>query len=192
MSTITSLRKLFAYYQELGAKAMAQVKDEDLSRTMYAGHGPGLDPGNSISIIVKHLAGNMRSRFSDFLTSDGEKPWRDRESEFEGAHPSRAQLIHDWNSGWACFFAAIDPLTDGDLERIVLIRNEGHTVEEALHRQLAHYAYHVGQIVLLARTFAGAEWIPLSIPRGGSQAFNAERFAKPAERRHFADGGAEG
>lgn len=184
MSTITSLRKLFAYYQELGVKAMAQVKDEDLSRVLVA-------DGNSISIIVKHLAGNMRSRFTDFLTSDGEKPWRDRESEFEGTHASRAQLIYDWNSGWTCFFAAIDPLTDTDLERIVLIRNEGHTVQEALHRQLAHYAYHVGQIVLLARTFAGAEWTSLSIPRGGSQAFNAERFAKPSERRHFTDGSAE-
>lgn len=184
MSTLVSLRKLFAYYQELGFKAMAQVKDEELSR-------PLIPDGNSISIIVKHLAGNMRSRFTDFLTSDGEKPWRDRESEFEGAHASREQLVNDWNSGWACLFAAIEPLADVDLVRIVHIRNEGHTVQEALHRQLAHYAYHVGQIVLLARTFAGAEWTSLSIPRGGSKAFNAERFAKPAERRHFTDGNAE-
>ncbi|MEO8587788.1 MAG: DUF1572 family protein [Flavobacteriales bacterium] len=181
MSTITSLRKLFGYYQDLGTKAMAQVKDEDLVRTL-------VQDGNSISLIAKHLAGNMRSRFTDFLTSDGEKPWRDRESEFNGPHATREALMQDWSGGWASLFAAIDGLTDADLERVVLIRNEGHTVQEALHRQLAHYAYHVGQIVLLARTFAGAEWASLSIPRGGSQAFNAERFGKPAERRHFTDG----
>jgi len=184
MSTILSLRKLFAYYQELGTKAIAQVPDADLVRVLAP-------EGNSVSLLVKHLAGNMRSRFTDFLTSDGEKPWRDREGEFEGPHATRAALMGDWNSGWTCLFAVLDALSDADLERIVLIRNEGHSVQEALHRQLAHYAYHVGQIVLLARTFAGAEWTSLSIPRGGSQAFNAERFAKPAERRQFTDGSGE-
>lgn len=184
MSTIAALRKLFGYYQDLGAKAMAQVKDEDLPRTLVA-------EGNSIGIVVKHLVGNMRSRFTDFLTSDGEKPWRDRESEFEGSYLTREAMLADWNSGWNCLFAAMDALTDADLECIVVIRNEGHTVQEALHRQLAHYAYHVGQIVLMARTFADAQWTSLSIPRGGSKAFNAGRFSKPVERRHFTDGSTE-
>lgn len=184
MPTITSLRKLFGYYQDLGSKAMAQVKDEDLSRTI-------VEEGNSIAIVVKHLAGNMRSRFTDFLTTDGEKPWRDRESEFEGSYASREAMLADWNGGWTCLFGAMDALTDADLERLVVIRNESHTVQEALHRQLAHYAYHVGQIVLLARTFSDKQWTSLSIPRGGSNAFNAERFAKPVERRHFTDGSTE-
>jgi uncharacterized protein DUF1572 len=178
--TLHGLRKLFAYYQGLGAKAIAQTADVDLDRVLTP-------EGNSISLIAKHLAGNMRSRFTDFLTTDGEKPWRDRESEFNAPHPDRAALLADWESGWACLFAAIDPLDDDDLARIVHIRNEGHTVEEALHRQLAHYAYHVGQIVLLARSFAGPEWRSLSIPRGGSAAFNQERFHREKGRRHFTD-----
>lgn len=182
MSTLTSLRKLFTYYKDLGEKAIAQVKDEDLHRVIG-------DDGNSIAVIMQHIAGNARSRFTDFLTSDGEKPWRDREGEFTERHLTREALITDWNSGWNALFTAIDPLTDADLERMVYIRNEGHTVQEALHRQLAHYACHVGQIILLARAFVGAKWKSLSIPRGGTQAFNAGKFGKPAERKHFTDEG---
>lgn len=180
---MTSLRQLFAYYKLLGDKALAQVGDADLHRVL-------VNEGNSIAIIVRHMAGNMRSRFTDFLTSDGEKPWRDRDSEFEDAGQDRAALLKDWESGWVCFFAAVDPLTDADLSRTVYIRNEGHTVEEALHRQLAHYAYHVGQIVLLARAFAGDEWISLSIPRNASKQFNTEKFAQLKEKKHFTDGAA--
>lgn len=175
------LIKLFTYYKQLGDKAMAQVADADLHRVL-------VNEGNSIAIIVRHMAGNMRSRFTDFLTSDGEKPWRDRDSEFEDAGQDRATLLQDWESGWACFFAAVEPLTEADLSRTVYIRNEGHTVEEALHRQMAHYAYHVGQIVLLARAFAGDGWSSLSIPRKASKQFNAEKFAQPKERKHFTDG----
>ncbi len=171
MATIPSLRKLFTYYKELAEKAIAQVKDENLHRLMG-------DDGNSIAVIMQHIAGNARSRFTEFLTSDGEKPWRDRDGEFTEKASTREELIADWNSGWTCFFAALDPLTESDLERIVFIRNEGHTVFEALHRQLAHYAYHVGQLVLLARAFAGNEWNSLSIPRGASQAFNVEKFGQ--------------
>lgn len=178
MGTISSLTKLFAYYKELAEKACAQVKDEDLHRAT-AGEG------NSIAVVMRHIAGNARSRFSDFLTSDGEKPWRDREGEFTEKPATREELMADWASGWACLFSALDALTDADLERVVYIRNEGHTVQEALHRQLAHYAYHVGQIVLLARTFVGPAWVSLSIPRGKSQAFNAEKFAEEKGRRHF-------
>ena len=188
MSTLAALSKLFAYYKQLGEKALAQVKDDDLHRVLSKDCHPGPDPGNSIAMIVRHMAGNMRSRFTDFLTSDGEKPWRDRDSEFMDAGEDRAALLTDWESGWACFFSAIDTLTDADLSRTVYIRNEGHTVMDALHRQLAHYAYHVGQIVLLARTFAGEEWTSLSIPRNASQQFNADKFAKPKEKKHFTDG----
>lgn len=165
MTTIEPLRKVYTTYRKLGEKAMAQVSDADLDRVL-------VPEGNSIAITVKHLAGNMRSRFTDFLTTDGEKPWRHRDAEFEGGYPDRAALLADWESGWACFFAAVDPLTDNDLTRTVKIRGEEHTVLEALLRQLAHYAYHVGQIVLLARTFAGEGWTSLSIPRGKSEEFN--------------------
>lgn len=120
--------------------------------------------------------------------SDGEKPWRDREGEFTEKPANREQLMVDWSSGWACLYSALDVLTDADLALIVHIRSEGHTVEEALHRQLAHYAYHVGQIVLLSRVFAGSTWMSLSIARGGTQAFNAQKFATPARRKPSAEG----
>lgn len=181
MSTIASLRKLFAYYQGLGEKAIAQVEDEDLHRAVG-------EDGNSITVIVRHIAGNARSRFTDFLTSDGEKPWRDRDGEFAESSIGRAELLADWASGWACLYSAIDGLRDEDLRRVVFIRNEGHTVEEALHRQLAHYAYHVGQIVLLAHAFVGSGWVSLSIPRGKSTVFNAGKFAKAPQRKHFTEG----
>lgn len=180
MTTCSSLRKLFLYYKDLGEKAIGQVKDDDLHRVIG-------DDGNSLAVIVQHVAGNARSRFTDFLSSDGEKPWRDREAEFTERPTTRAELLADWESGWACLFSALDHLNDTDLERLVYIRNEGHTVQEALHRQLAHYAYHVGQLVLLARSFVGREWRSLSIPRGASAAFNALKFTRPADRKHFTD-----
>lgn len=171
MTTLASLHRLFAQYRALGEKAVAQVPDADLHRVIG-------EDGNSIAVVMRHLAGNMRSRFTDFLTSDGEKPWRDREGEFTERAADRAELLADWESGWTCFFSALDGLSDADLERTVHIRGEAHTVQEALLRQLAHYAYHVGQIVLLARASVGKAWVSLSIPRGGSQAFNAEKFGQ--------------
>jgi hypothetical protein len=158
---------LFEYYKDLAERAMAQVHDEDLHRVL------GVD-GNSIAVIMRHMAGNMRSRFTDLLTSDGEKPWRDREGEFAGTALGRPELLKDWNSGWESFFTATRPLKDEDLRRTVRIRNEEHTVLEALQRQLAHYAYHVGQIILLARAFTGDHWRSLSIPRGGTAEFNSK------------------
>jgi hypothetical protein len=175
------LTKLFTYYKQLGDRAMAQVSDADLHRTLVS-------DGNSIAIVAQHMAGNMRSRFTDFLTSDGEKPWRDRDGEFVDAERDRTALLADWENGWSCLLSAIAPLTEQDMSRVVYIRNEGHTVEEALHRQLAHYAYHVGQIVLLARSFAGDAWTSLSIPRNGSAAFNKDKFAQAPERKHFTEG----
>ena len=162
------LTKLFGHYKELAEKALAQVKDEDLHRVLG-------DDGNSIAVLMQHISGNLRSRFTDFLVSDGEKPWRDRDGEFSEKQLSRAALLEVWEGAWTVFFQEAGPLGASDMLRTVLIRNEPHTVQDALHRQLAHYAYHVGQIVLLARSFVGAEWTSLSIPRGGSHRFNAER-----------------
>ncbi|MCB0790759.1 MAG: DUF1572 family protein [Flavobacteriales bacterium] len=178
---VHDLRRLFTYYKELGEKALAQVTDTDLDRVPHP-------DGNSIAILVKHIAGNLRSRFTDFLTSDGEKPWRQRDAEFEGTYASREDLRKDWDSGWGVLFDTLAGLHDADLERVVYIRNEGHTAREALQRQVAHHAYHVGQIVLLARMCVGKEWRSLSIPRGGSQAFNQGKFDQEKGKRHFTEG----
>ena len=159
---------LFEYYKDLAEKAAAQVRDEDLHRILG-------EDGNSIAVIMRHMAGNISSRFTDFLASDGEKPWRDREGEVAETSLSRVELLEDWESGWDGFFLAVRPLKDEDLRRIVRIRNEEHTVLDALQRQLAHYAYHVGQIILLARAFTGNSWHSLSIPRGGTSEFNRKR-----------------
>lgn len=158
-----------------------QVTDEQL-------HWQPNEASNSIAIIVKHMAGNMLSRWTDFLTADGEKTWRNREAEFEDTFTGREDLLAYWEKGWQCLFDAIEPLSKTDLERIIYIRNEGHTVVEAINRQLAHYAYHVGQIVYLARLIANEDWKSLSIPKGGSEAFNAEKFAQEKKRQHFTDG----
>ena len=130
---------------------------------------------NSIHVIVKHLSGNMRSRWADFLTTDGEKPGRDRESEFVEDVVPRGQILRSWESGWAAVFAALDPLTDADLTRTVRIRGEPLTVAEAVVRQVEHYGYHVGQIVLIAKHVRGEKWNYLTIPPGGSQEFNRSK-----------------
>jgi hypothetical protein len=145
--------------------AMAQVTDEQLFAP--------LDPeSNSIAIIVKHMAGNMRSRWTNFLTSDGEKPDRDRDSEFVDAPTTRNELMQLWDGGWNCVFTALEPLSDEDLGRRVTIRGEAHSVMQAIHRQVGHYAGHVGQIVLLAKHFQQGQWRSLSIPRGKSAEVN--------------------
>ena len=177
---LSSVRKQFAYYKLLGDQAMSQVSDEHL-------HWQPSAESNSLATIVKHMAGNMLSRWTDFLTTDGEKPWREREAEFDSDQASRAEVLARWETGWQCLFAALDGLTEADLDRTIYIRNQGHSVTEAINRQLAHYPYHVGQIVFLARLAAGAAWQSLSIPRGNSAAFNAEKFAQPLHREHFTD-----
>ena len=158
--------------KKLGDKAMAQISDDDFSRL--------LDPeANSIALVVKHMAGNMRSRWTDFLTTDGEKPDRHRDTEFERAEAdTREALMRRWEEGWALVFAAVESLGEEDLLRVVTIRAEDHTVLEAINRQLTHYAYHVGQIVFLAKHFTSSEWKTLSVPRGGTAAFNAAMFSK--------------
>lgn len=178
---IESARKQFAYYKQLGEKTFAQLSDEELFWQ------PNADT-NSVATIVKHLWGNMRSRWTDFLTTDGEKEWRDREAEFDNDISSRDAMLTKWEEGWACLFRALDSVTDTDLERIIHIRNEGHTILEAINRQLAHYPYHMGQIVHIGKLLRGDAWKSLSIPRGGSAAFNADKFSKPEHRGHFTDG----
>lgn len=175
---LDNARALFRYYRELGDKAFSQITDEHI-------HWHPSPESNSVAIIVKHLSGNMLSRFTDFLTEDGEKPWRDRDAEFENDFADKAEMIAAWNAGWECFFAAVDPLTEADLDRIVYIRNQGHTVLEALNRQLAHYPYHIGQLVFLCKILAGGDWQSLSIPKGGSQAFNDEKFKQEKARRRW-------
>lgn len=163
---LESALKEFQDYRQLGEKALAQIPDDKLSWQ------PNLET-NSAAVIVKHLNGNMLSRWKDFLTTDGEKEWRTRDAEFESDHTSREELMEKWHVGWSCLFNALTPMlnTLDDLEKIIYIRNQPHTVVQAIHRQLAHYAYHVGQIVMLGKMIRGIEWKNLSIPRGQSSGF---------------------
>ncbi len=157
-SFLEDVLTLFQTYKQLGEKAMRQVSDEQLFAALD-------EEGNSIAILVKHMTGNMRSRWTDFLTTDGEKPDRNRDSEFENPPANREALLALWEDGWKRVFAAVEPLTEADLSRIVTIRGEPHSVMQAINRQIAHYAGHVGQIMLLAKHFAGGRWQSLSIPR---------------------------
>ena len=156
---------LFGYYKGLVERALAQLTDEQLL-TVLDGEA------NSIAVIVKHMTGNMRSRFTDFLTSDGEKPSRDRDAEFEEPPPTREELLALWEEGWRCMFTALEPLSEQDLGHTITIRGEAHSVMQAMNRQMAHYAYHVGQIVMLAKHFAADRWQSLSVPRNRSAEFN--------------------
>jgi hypothetical protein len=167
---------LLRYYKRLGERAIGQVPDEALCETLDS-------ESNSIAIIVKHMAGNMRSRWTDFLTSDGEKPDRNRDTEFEAPPTTRAGLMALWESGWKIVFDALTPLTDADLGRTVHIRTEPHSVVQAINRQIAHYSYHVGQIVFLAKHFAADHWTALTVPRGQSKEFTAKVAAREATQR---------
>ena len=170
--TVGSIRAEFLRYKALAEGALGQVSDAELSAS-------GGDAANSLAIICWHVAGNLQSRFTDFLTSDGEKPWRQREEEFAQRLVSREELNTKWNAGWNVLFAALSGLSDDDLTRTVTIRGQPLAVHEALHRSLAHASYHVGQIVYLARAICGDKWKYLSIPPGGSAAYNTDpRFEK--------------
>ena len=156
---------LFRYYKKLGEDAMAQVTDAELCLTLDG-------EMNSIAQIVKHMAGNMRSRWTDFLTTDGEKPDRKRDSEFVEPPAARAELMRVWEEGWDAVWRALGPLSEIDLARTVTIRGENHSVMQAINRQVAHYPYHIGQIVMLAKHFRGEQWRSLSVPRNKSAEFN--------------------
>jgi hypothetical protein len=169
---LEDVKRQFHGQKKLAEKALAQVDDADFFRT--------LDPeSNSIALVIKHIAGNSRSRWTDFLKSDGEKPDRHRDTEFEkGSGDSRPALMERWEAGWRALFENVDPLGPADLDRNVTIRGEPHTVVKALNRQLTHNSYHIGQIVFLAKHFAGDRWVSLSIPRGKSEEFNARMRGK--------------
>jgi hypothetical protein len=143
---------------------------------------------NSIAMIVNHLSGNMLSRWTDFTTSDGEKDWRDRDSEFEDVLKTKKEVEDAWQKGWNCLFTALESLSDGQLNQIIYIRNEGHTILEAINRQLAHYPYHVGQIVFYAKMLKTSAWKSLSIPKNASKSYNADKFSQEKGVRHFTDG----
>jgi len=167
---------LFRYYKKLAEGAMEQLRDEELVLT--------LDPEmNSVALIVKHMVGNMRSRWTDFLTSDGEKPDRKRDSEFEEPVANRKMLLDSWERGWQYLFEALASLTDADLRRTVTIRSEPHSVMQAINRQIAHYSYHCGQIVFLAKHLRASEWRTLSVARGKSVDFTSRVQSGLASQR---------
>lgn len=171
---LADVRAQFDKYRTMAERALDQVSEDQFFAVLDA-------ESNSLAVLVRHLAGNMRSRFTDFLTTDGEKPDRHRDTEFEiPPDATRADLMAAWADGWNRVATAIQPLAPDDLLRMVYVRGEGHTVVQALNRQLAHYASHIGQIVLLAKHWAGSDWQTLSIPRGASDAFNAANWGEGA------------
>jgi hypothetical protein len=177
---LESIKKQFQYYKMLGDKTFAQLSEEAFFWQFN-------EDSNSIAIIVNHLSGNMLSRFTDFLTSDGEKEWRNRDAEFEVSATTKQEVLIQWEKGWNCFLHALTALTEEDLGKIVYIRNQGHTVTEALNRQLAHYPYHIGQIVMLGKMLAQQPWESLSIPKGGSKTFNDAKFSQAQQKAYFTD-----
>ena len=164
---IKSARREFMRYHNMGERSFAQLDDQELLHTYHP-------DDNSIAQITKHIVGNMKSRWTNFLTEDGEKSWRHRDTEFEAPYSSREELLQAWESGWQCVYDALDTIHPGNFNTPVYIRKEPHSIMEAIHRQLAHYASHVGQIVYLAKSIKGAAWQSLSIPKGQSEAFNRQ------------------
>ena len=181
---LRSANRQFLYYKTLGEKAIDQLEPEQLFVSLN-------DDTNSIATIVKHLHGNMLSRWTDFLTTDGEKESRNRDGEFDAStalsNQTKEQILSLWNEGWECLFNALNSLKPEDLSKIIYIRNEGHTVLEAINRQLAHYPYHVGQMVFYAKILKKTEWNSLSIPKNKSNDYNTDKFSKDKSKKHFTD-----
>lgn len=177
---LESIQKQFQYYKLLGDKTFAQLEEKDI----FWKQNP---ESNSIAIIVKHLWGNMRSRWTDFLTTDGEKEWRHRDQEFVEDIQSKEELLAKWEEGWNCLFSALDSINEENFDTTIYIRNMGHTIVEAINRQFAHYSYHVGQIVFIGTMIKGKEWQSLSIPKGQSAAYNKAKFAKTKHKEHFTE-----
>ena len=177
---LESAKKQFLYYKTIAEKAIAQLEPEQLFISIN-------EDTNSIEMIIKHLSGNMLSRFTDFLSTDGEKEWRNRDEEFEGSIKTKTALLAMWQKGWTCLFNTLDTLSPEQLSDIIYIRNEGHTVVEAINRQLAHYPYHVGQIVFYAKMLKKSDWESLSIPKNKSNSYNEEKFSKEKSLKHFTE-----
>jgi len=177
---LNSVRKQFEYYKLLGERTFAQLEEVELFWQFN-------EESNSIAITVNHLWGNMMSRWTDFLTSDGEKEWRNRDLEFESLIKTKAEMLEKWNEGWKCLFEALNSISTQNFESEILIRNQGHSIPEAINRQMMHYAYHIGQIVYIGRMKKGAEWESLSIAKGKSNEFNDRKFNKGKHLGHFTD-----
>lgn len=177
---LISIRKQFEYYKQLADNTFELLTEEQL---LWQFNGES----NSIAILIRHMEGNMLSRWTNFLTEDGEKEWRERDAEFENAHETKEALLARWENGWKCLFAALDALTVEDLSKEIYIRNQGQTALDAIHRQLAHYPYHVGQIVFVGKMLCNENWKSLSIPKAASKSYNDEKFAQPKHREHFTD-----
>jgi len=176
---LVSSIKQFKYYKQLAEKAMAQVEPSVLFDKFH-------DNDNSIAMVIQHLSGNMFSRWTNIFSEDGEKPWRKRDEEFEVVIQEIDQLQNVWNSGWDQLFTTLQSLNEDDLQKIIYIRNEGMTVEDAIIRQLCHYSYHCGQIVYKCKQ-TSENWQSLSIPKTGSTAYNFKKFEQIKEQRHFLD-----
>ncbi len=177
---LEGIHKQFKYYKSLGDKTIDQLPDEQLFWQYN-------NESNSIAIIVKHLWGNMKSRWTDFLTADGEKEWRERDAEFDNDIKTKEELLLKWNDGWNCLFEAIESINTNNFDQPVYIRNIEHSITEAINRQLAHYAYHIGQIVFVGKMIADEKWQSLSIPKGKSKVYNKERFSTPKHKAHYTD-----
>ena len=177
---LESIKKQFLYYKTIGEKAIDQLDEEQLFISIN-------ENTNSIATIVKHLSGNMLSRWTDFLTSDGEKEWRNRDSEFNETLNSKEEILELWNAGWNCFFNALNVMQDLELTTIIYIRNEGQSILDAVNRQLAHYPYHIGQIVFYAKMLKKNEWNSLSIPKNKSDLYNDDKFSKKKSIKNFTD-----
>ncbi len=172
--------KQFEYYKMLAEKTFLQLTDENLFWQYN-------DQSNSIAMIVNHLSGNMLSRWTNFLTTDGEKSWRNRDAEFENNPTTRTEVLQTWDAGWTCLFETLNALTEEDFVKEIVIRNQKHSVLEAISRQLAHYPYHIGQIVFLGKMSCNDNWTSLSISKGNSSNYNEAKFSKPSQKAHFTD-----
>lgn len=179
-SYLESTKKQFLYYKLLGEKAMEQLEPNQLFASIN-------EDTNSIATIIKHISGNMLSRWTDFLTTDGEKEWRNRDSEFDDSIKTKEEVLEIWDKGWECFLNALNSLKSNQLSDIIYIRNEGHTVVEAINRQLAHYPYHIGQIIFYAKMLKKEDWTSLSIPKNKSKDYNSDKFSKDKSIKNFTD-----
>lgn len=177
---LKSIKRQFQYYKKLGDDTFSQLNEEDI-------HWQFNDESNSIAIMVKHIVGNQLSRWTNFKTEDGEKDWRQRDTEFKAPYSTKDEMILAWEKGWACLFTALDSIEERYLLEIVYIRNQGHTVIEAINRQICHYPYHIGQIVFIAKMMKNDDWKTLSIAKNKSISFNTEKISKSKTNKHFTD-----
>ncbi|GLB51637.1 hypothetical protein NBRC110019_06760 [Neptunitalea chrysea] len=180
LNYLESVKKQFIYYKTLGDKTITILTEEELHYTYN-------ETSNSVAVIIKHIAGNMLSRWTNFLTEDGEKKWRHRDDEFEDTLTSKEEIVAYWEKGWTCLFKALDSVHQDNFTNLVYIRNQGHTITEAINRQLAHYPYHIGQMVFLGKMIKDSDWVSLSIPKNQSSQYNQEKFKQEKKRTHFTD-----